>query len=270
MKTEEEVMSFRMSILIRLHHRKHSPFMDSSLILTHIFTLTRTLIRHRYNAQSPIIQNINNAIIMFNNIILKPQSCLSPFPTPPLFPFPHPLCVLLRPPASSRSLSVPALSTPIPTPAAAPIVDDVASNDWEAVVDMYLTGRGTSDGVALKAITKGDGRRVSDRKLLEKRRTIGKTYESLRRAAFEYAIGYRTENGIRRKQKMYHVISRCRVLNAMRKMGEPIPTDPVTLHAVIDTRLREKELVKEAAKVSVPTPQQQQMTHTDSVFQHRH
>ena len=54
--------------------------------------------------------------------------------------------------------------------------DEAQSNDWEVVVDMYTTGRGTDDGVALRLITKGDGRRVADRKLLEKRRTIGKTF----------------------------------------------------------------------------------------------
>lgn len=127
-------------------------------------------------------------------------------------------------------------------------VEESQSNDWEAVVDMYTTGKGTEDGLALKMITKGDGRRVSDRKLLEKRRTIGKTYECLGAERFEAAIGYKWENGVRRKQKMYHVISRCRVVNAMRKAGEAIPTDFNKLTTLIDERLAQKEAMKEAGK----------------------
>lgn len=122
--------------------------------------------------------------------------------------------------------------------------DESQSNDWEAVVEMYTTGKGTEDGVALKLITKGDGRRVSDRKLLEKRRTIGKTYECLGVERFERAIGYKWENGVRRKQKMYHVISRCRVVNAMRKAGERIPTDCEELTRLINCRIAEKEALK--------------------------
>lgn len=110
---------------------------------------------------------------------------------------------------------------------------------------MYLHGTGTPDGVPLRDICKGDGRRVHDRKLLEKRRTIGKTYELLGALRFEAAIGYRWENGIRRKQKMYNVISRCRIVNAMRKSGETIPEDAATLAEMIELRLREKERAKE-------------------------
>lgn len=127
-------------------------------------------------------------------------------------------------------------------------IDEAQSNDWVAVVDMYTTGRGTEDGVALKNITKGDGRRVSDRKLLEKRRTIGKTYEWLGPDRFEAAIGYKWENGVRRKQKMYRVISRCRVVNAMRKGSEHIPNDSNELSSLIDRRIAEKEALKEASK----------------------
>lgn len=133
-------------------------------------------------------------------------------------------------------------------PARGRSVDESQSNDWEAVVEMYTTGKGTEDGVALKMITKGDGRRVSDRKLLEKRRTIGKTHECLGAERFEAAIGYKWENGVRRKQKMYHVISRCRVVNAMRKAGESIPMDFAKLTALIDERIAEKEALKEAGK----------------------
>lgn len=131
--------------------------------------------------------------------------------------------------------------------------DETQVNDWEAVVDMYNTGRGTEDGVALKMITKGDGRRVSDRKLLEKRRTIGKTHETLGAERFEAAIGYKWENEARRKQKMYHVISRCRVVNAMRKANEPIPSDHGELTAIIDERIAQKEALKEAGKTQGPT-----------------
>ena len=48
------------------------------------------------------------------------------------------------------------------------------------------------------------------------------------------------ENGVRRKQKMYRVISRCRVVNAMRKSGENIPSDFDQLTALIDRRIAEK------------------------------
>lgn len=41
---------------------------------------------------------------------------------------------------------------------------------------MYITGEGTTDGVPLREIARGDGRLVEDRNLLEKRRTIGKTF----------------------------------------------------------------------------------------------
>lgn len=109
---------------------------------------------------------------------------------------------------------------------------------------MFLTGRATPDIVDLYVTPNGDGRRVSDRKVLEKRRTMGETNDSLGRMAIEYAIRYRTENEIRRKRKMYHVISRCRALNEMRKLGEPIRRNHVTLSTVDDMRLREKKLVK--------------------------
>lgn len=125
-----------------------------------------------------------------------------------------------------------------------------SQNDWEVVVDMYQTGRGTDDGVALKMITKGDGRKVPDRKLLEKRRTIGKTYELLGAERFEAAIGYKWENGVRRKQKMYHVISRCRVVNAMRRAGEAIPENHEKLTSLIDDRIADKEAQKEAGRSS--------------------
>lgn len=139
-----------------------------------------------------------------------------------------------------------------PTGSRTRAAEETQVNDWEAVVDMYNTGRGTEDGVALKLITKGDGRRVSDRKLLEKRRTIGKTHEILGAERFEAAIGYKWENGTRRKQKMYHVISRCRVVNAMRKANEPIPTDHAQLTAIIDERIAQKEALKEAGKTGAP------------------
>lgn len=129
-------------------------------------------------------------------------------------------------------------------------VEESHSNDWEAVVNMYITGRGTEDGVALKMITKGDGRRVADRKLLEKRRTIGKTYEWLGRERFEGAIGYKWENGVRRKQKMYHVISRCRAVNAMRKNGDQIPAEINELTMLIDEHIAKKEALKEAGKAT--------------------
>ena len=131
-------------------------------------------------------------------------------------------------------------------------IEEAQSNDWEVVFEMYTTGKGTEDGIALKSITKGDGRRVADRKLLEKRRTIGKTYERLGGKRFEAAIGYKWENGIRRKQKMYHVINRCRVVNAMHKNGEQIPEDCDELTALIDQRIAAKEAIKEAGKMGGP------------------
>lgn len=121
-------------------------------------------------------------------------------------------------------------------------------NDWEHVVAMYLTGEGTPDGRPLRDITRGDGRRVEDRKLLEKRRTIGKTYEKLGRETFEKSLGYKQDGKYRRKQKMYHVIARCRIVNALRKAGEPLPSDPDELTALIDRKLLEKANAGSAAR----------------------
>lgn len=123
-------------------------------------------------------------------------------------------------------------------------------NDWEHVVAMYLTGEGTPDGRPLRDITRGDGRRVEDRKLLEKRRTIGKTYEKLGRDLFEKSIGYKQDGKYRRKQKMYHVIARCRIVNALRKAGDPFPNDPDDLTALIDRKLIEKANAGSAARSS--------------------
>ncbi len=81
---------------------------------------------------------------------------------------------------------------------------------------------------------------MEDRKLLEKRRTIGKTFEKLGRPLFEAAIGYKMEGKYRRKQKMYHVIARCRVVNGLRKSGEELPMDAVKLTALIDRKMQEK------------------------------
>jgi hypothetical protein len=106
-------------------------------------------------------------------------------------------------------------------------------NDWEHVVAMYMTGHGTPDGRPLKSIAKGLGHKVEDRKLLEKRRTIGKTYETLGKERFERAIGYTQESGEKRKRKMYHVIARCRVVNAIRKSNGELPDDPVELDNLI-------------------------------------
>jgi len=125
-------------------------------------------------------------------------------------------------------------------------------NDWEHVVSMYLTGEGTPDGRPLRDITRGDGRRVEDRKLLEKRRTIGKTYEKLGRQVFEKSIGYKQDGKYRRKQKMYHVIARCRIVNALRKAGDPLPADPDELTALIDRKLVEKANAGSAARANNP------------------
>lgn len=124
---------------------------------------------------------------------------------------------------------------------------ELLNNDWEHVVNMYMTGEGTQDGRPLREITRGDGRRVEDRKLLEKRRTIGKTFEKLGRPLFEAAIGYKMEGKYRRKQKMYHVIARCRVVNGFRKVSEDLPTDPVKLTALIDQKMHEKAMRGAAA-----------------------
>ncbi|CAN8076468.1 unnamed protein product [Agarophyton chilense] len=123
-------------------------------------------------------------------------------------------------------------------------VDESSLNDWEAEVEMYLHGTGAPDGVPLREICKGESCRVHDRKLLEKRRTVGKTYELLGASRFEAAIGYRWENGLRRKQKMYNVVRRCRIVNALRKAGETVPENLGTLTTLIDDRLREKERAK--------------------------
>lgn len=113
-------------------------------------------------------------------------------------------------------------------------------NDWERVVAMYMTGAGAPDGKPLRDIKRGCGTRVDDRKLLEKRRTIGKTYERLGRVAFERAIGYTNDRGQRRKQRMYQVIARCRVVSKLYKTGEALPDDPDKLAELIEKRLAEK------------------------------
>jgi hypothetical protein len=110
-------------------------------------------------------------------------------------------------------------------------------NDWEHVVAMYMTGHGTPDGRPLRSIAKGHGHKVEDRKLLEKRRTIGKTYEILGKERFERAIGYTHESGEKRKRKMYHVIARCRIVNAIRKANGDLPEDPVDLDNLISYQI---------------------------------
>jgi hypothetical protein len=117
------------------------------------------------------------------------------------------------------------------------ISDSDDLNDWENVVAMYLTGKGTPDGCPLRSIAKGDGHKVEDRKLLEKRRTIGKTYEKLGKECFERAIGYTYETGEKKKRKMYHVIARCRIVNAIRKANAEIPEDPAELDSLISHHL---------------------------------
>lgn len=141
-------------------------------------------------------------------------------------------------------------------------------NDWEQVVAMYMTGAGTRDGIPLKDYSKGDGHRVEDRKLLEKRRTIGKTFESLGKTRFEHAIGYRIEEGtgLKKKQKMYHVIARCRVVNSIRKAGGNLPEDPVELERLISYHIAQKNQSKSgdaavgyehSAQATLPQPAHQ-------------
>lgn len=122
-------------------------------------------------------------------------------------------------------------------------------NDWEFVVDMYQQGIGTPDGRPLKEHSKSEGV-FADRKLLEKRRTIGKTYEKLGKELFENAIGYKVDevSGERKKQRMYHVIARCRAVNAIRKAGGDIPTDSVALDRLLDAHLRRKKEMKYSAR----------------------
>lgn len=135
------------------------------------------------------------------------------------------------------------------------------ANDWEAVVRMYLTGEGTHDGIPLKDTPRGPTahRQDGDRKLLEKRRTIGKTYEKLGKDKFEYAIGYKIEKltGFRKKQKMYHVIARCRIVSQLRKGGIAIPEDAVELEKLITERLA----LKQESKGAEQSLQQQQQQH---------
>jgi hypothetical protein len=115
-------------------------------------------------------------------------------------------------------------------------------NDWEHVISMYFTGQGTPDGRPLKSIVKGEGHKILDRKLLEKRRTIGKTYETLGKQLFDRAIGYTFESGQRRKRKMYQVIARCRAVNAIRKddLQCKVPEDPDELDSLISYYISQK------------------------------
>lgn len=156
---------------------------------------------------------------------------------------------LVRESKRPRSISAPSLA-----------VDDLQALDWEYVVKMYLTGEGTVDGRPLRDMKRGSGagsgnsagaasenvgqERSVDRKKLEKQKTVGKTFEALGRETFEKAVGYKYEGNSRRKQRMYQVIARCRIISGMRKQGEPIPEDADELAALIDRRLYRKEAAK--------------------------
>lgn len=133
-----------------------------------------------------------------------------------------------------------------------PVETGLQTNDWEHVVTMYMTGEGTPDGRPLRDLTRGDGRRVEDRKLLEKRRTIGKTYARLGRDLFERTIGYKVEGNYRRKQRMYLVIARCRVISQLCRNGTTLPTDPDELTELIERKLSEKAARKRAPGERAP------------------
>jgi len=110
-------------------------------------------------------------------------------------------------------------------------------NDWESIVSMYYTGKGTLDGKPLKFLRRGEESLGVDRKTLEKRRTLGKVYDTLGRTLFENTIGYKKSGD---KRKMYQVVNRCRVVNQLLKTGAPIPKDSKILSDFIDARILDK------------------------------
>jgi flagellar biosynthesis GTPase FlhF len=136
---------------------------------------------------------------------------------------------------------------------------------------MYVSGEGTADGRSLKSYAKGDGRKIEDRKLLEKRRTIGKTYENLGKELFEHAIGYKIDDatGLRKKQKMYHVIARCRVVNAIRKSGTYLPADADELEQLISRHIAEKTELKQLEHGGIGFAQEHQQQQDQQLQQHQ-
>lgn len=124
-------------------------------------------------------------------------------------------------------------------------------NDWECVVKMYFYGQGTADGIPLRDIEKysRSNGQVKTRKMLEKQRSIGETYEHLGKELFESAIGYQKHRitGRKRKLRVYEALERCRVVKRMRKLHHEIPADGEELSRMIDLRISEKHLT-----ISVP------------------
>jgi hypothetical protein len=106
-------------------------------------------------------------------------------------------------------------------------------NDWEQVVAVYMPQRRSNKGQGSTASAQRDIDSVEDRKILEKRRTICKVYHSLGRERFERAIGFKLELGQRIKRRMYHVLARCRAVNAIRKRSGHLPEDPINLDKLI-------------------------------------
>jgi hypothetical protein len=82
--------------------------------------------------------------------------------------------------------------------------------------------------------------RLTDRKTLEKRRTICKVYQSLGRERFERAIGFKLESSQRIKRRMCHVLARCRAVNAIRKSSGHLPEDPINLDKLITDYIARK------------------------------
>jgi len=127
-------------------------------------------------------------------------------------------------------------------------VEDVTNEilphvDWENIVSMYLTGRGTRTGVPLRDIKRGDTLEdtTCDRKLLEKRRTIGRAYEKLEKIAkglFGKTIGY-TRFGT--KARMYQVVKKCRAVNQLVKQGIQLPDNSEQLEQLIAERIEARK-----------------------------
>ena len=124
--------------------------------------------------------------------------------------------------------------------------------DWEHMVKMYFTGEGTVDGKLIQNQKRGKGNKLEDRKQLEKKRTLGKTFEMLGRQNFEQKIGYKRVGNRRQKRKIHQVLARCRIASGVKKSNPKfsLPQNIEELTLRIDRGISEKENEKETRKLA--------------------
>lgn len=110
--------------------------------------------------------------------------------------------------------------------------------DWEHVLEMYMTGKGTPDGVPLRTLRRGEGavynNAIRGRKLLEKYRTIGRAHERLGKKMFREIIGV---NRFGMKCKMYIVVDKCRAINQLAKKGVRFPDNTCEVEKLIEEQM---------------------------------